>query len=369
MKGTVTRLVRGPGFRALMALLGVLLLGCVFNAGNTFFKFKTHHDLLGAVAINGILACGMTLVIITAGIDLSVGSVLGVCAMCFPLFTMAYGWHPVPAFVACLVIGALAGAVNGVLITVFGMQPFVATLAMMVSARGVAKYVPTFANLGPAKLGFLKPGQKIQPIEGLGPPVFDWIDGPFPPGAREALASFDSVRDLAARLNAPLESPLIRLIDLYREIRIPTVTVLFLICVAILWVALTQTRFGRHLYAIGGNEESSRLSGIRVGWNKLAAYSICGLTSGLAGICQAARDHHGNPEAGFTFELQAIAAVVIGGTSLMGGRGGILLTLVGVLIIGYIEKILSINNVQEAGRYVIQGLIIVVAVVIQRKRA
>ena len=340
MQTTVSQIVRSAGFRAFVALLGVLVLGCIFNAEQTFFKFKTHHDLLGAVAINGILACGMTLVIITAGIDLSVGSVLGVCAMCFPLFTMAYGWPALPAIVGCLVLGALAGAVNGLLITVFGMQPFVATLAMMVSARGVAKYVPTFAGLGPAELGELKPGQKIQPIEGLGPPIFDGIDG---------------------RIELWEAS--------WGHVQIPIVTILFLICVVVLWILVTQTRFGRHLYAIGGNEESARLSGIRVGWNKVAAYSICGLTSGLAGICQAARDHHGNPEAGFTFELQAIAAVVIGGTSLMGGRGGVLLTLVGVLIIGYIEKILSINNVQEAGRYVIQGMIIVVAVVIQRKRA
>ncbi|MBI4580104.1 MAG: ABC transporter permease, partial [Planctomycetes bacterium] len=149
----------------------------------------------------------------------------------------------------------------------------------------------------------------------------------------------------------------------------PIVTIFMLACGALLWIVVTQTRFGRHLYAIGGNEESARLSGIRVKLNKIAAYAICGLTCGLAGICQTARDHLGDPEAGFTFELKAIAAVVIGGTSLMGGRGGVALTFLGVLIIGYIEKILSINNVQEPGRLLIQGLIIVIAVIIQRRRA
>lgn len=328
----MSRIFHSPGFRAAIALVGVLALGCIFSADGTFFKFKTHHDLLGAVAINGMLACGMTLVIITAGIDLSVGSVLGVCAMCFPLFTMSYAWPAWLAFLACLAIGAVAGAVNGALITFCGMQPFVATLATMVSARGLAKYVPTLAGL--------QAGQKIQPSQGLGPPVFSFLDG--------RIMIWD----------AP-----------WGRVQFPIVTILFLIGVVVLWLVVTQTRFGRHLYAIGGNEEAARLSGIQVGWNKLFAYATCGLMSGMAGICQAARDHLGDPEAGSTFELKAIAAVVIGGTNLMGGRGGILLTLVGVLIIGYIEKILSINNVQEAGRLLIQGAIIVVAVIIQRRRS
>lgn len=336
---TISRVLGSAGFRAMVALVGVIVLGCIFNADQTFFKFRTHHDLLGAVAINGILACGMTLVIITAGIDLSVGSVLGVIAMCFPLMTMAYDWHPVTAFTACLVVGGLLGAVNGLLITTFGMQPFVATLAMMVSARGLAKYVPVFGRFGTEDFQNLTPGQKIQPAEGLGPEVFKFIDG------RILLWEAD-----------------------WGNLQLPIVTVFLLICVGVLWIVMSQTRFGRHLYAIGGNEESARLSGIRVNANKVAAYAICGLTAGLAGICQASRDRLGDPEAGFTFELEAIAAVVIGGTSLMGGRGGILLTLMGVLIIGYIGKILSINNVDTHGRLMIQGLIIVIAVIIQRKR-
>jgi len=260
--------------------------------------------------------------------------------MCFAMFTMAYEWHPVPAFLACLAVGWVLGMINGLLITTFNMQPFVATLAMMVSARGLAKYIPEFAGYGPAALGDLTAGQKIQPREGLGPPVFDFIDG--------RITLWEAQ---------------------WGNVQLPIVTIFFLIGVAVLWVVVTQTRFGRHLFAIGGNEESARLSGISVGWNKVIAYAICGMMAGLGGICQASRDHLGDPEAGFTFELEAIAAVVIGGTSLMGGRGGIILTLIGVLIIGYIEKILSINGVEEAGRFLIQGLIIVIAVIIQRRRA
>jgi ribose transport system permease protein len=332
-------LSRSAGFRALTALIGVLLLGCIFNADSAFFGFKTHQDLLGAVAINGMLACGMTIVILTAGIDLSVGSVLGVTAMCFPLFTLAYGWPAWMAITCCLAIGAAAGAVNGLLITCFGMQPFVATLAMMASARGLAKFVPVFAGLGPARLGELTPNQKIQPKEGLGPPIFSKIDG--------SIELWDAE---------------------WGTVQLPILTIILLFCVAVVWVIVSQTRFGRHLYAIGGNEESARLSGIRVGLNKVAAYAMSGLTAGLAGICYAARARQGDPQAGETYELKAIAAVVIGGTSLMGGRGGVLLTLMGVLIIGYIEKILSLNGVQEHGRLMIQGAIIVAAVVIQRRR-
>lgn len=339
MKTGRTAILHSPGLRAALALIGVLALGCVFHADETFYKFKTHHDLLGAVAINGILASGMTLVILTGGIDLSVGSVLGVSGMAFAMFSMAYEWQPWMAVVGCLALGALIGAINGGLITAFGMQPFVATLALMVSARGLAKYMPVFADYGRAALGPLRAGQKIQPSEGLGPPIFRWIDG------RITLCETS-----------------------WGYVQLPVVTLLFAVCVVLLWLVVTQTRFGRHLYAIGGNEEAARLSGIRVSATKVAAYAICGLTSGLAGICQASRDRLGDPEAGATFELKAIAAVVIGGTSLMGGRGGVMLTVVGVLIIGYIEKMLSINNVQEAGRLVIQGLIIVVAVIIQRRR-
>jgi simple sugar transport system permease protein len=133
-------------------------------------------------------------------------------------------------------------------------------------------------------------------------------------------------------------------------------------------LVVAHTPFGRALYAIGGNEEAARLSGIPVQRVKTLAYVICGFLAALAGICHAAQDTYGNPDAGMMYELSAIAAVVIGGTSLMGGRGGMLLTLVGVMIIGYIENILRINNVAYHIRLVAQGAIIVAAVLVQQRR-
>jgi ribose transport system permease protein len=134
-------------------------------------------------------------------------------------------------------------------------------------------------------------------------------------------------------------------------------------------IVVRHTCFGRHLYAIGGNEEAARLSGVSVVRVRISAYLLCGLFAGLAGVCNACRMELGDPEAGFTYELDAIAAVVIGGTSLMGGQGGMLLTLIGTLIIGMINKILSINAVEEAYRLLAKGAIIVAAVLIQQKRS
>jgi ribose transport system permease protein len=146
------------------------------------------------------------------------------------------------------------------------------------------------------------------------------------------------------------------------------VTVVFLACAAVAYVVLSQHRWGRQLYAIGGNEEAARLSGVPVVRAKALAYVASGMFAAVAGICQAAQEQQGDPEAGVAYELIAIAMVVIGGTNLMGGRGGIELTLLGVLTIGYLEKILSINAVPEAGRLMLTGMIIVAAVLTQRRR-
>jgi len=146
------------------------------------------------------------------------------------------------------------------------------------------------------------------------------------------------------------------------------VTVIFLICAVLAWIILSRHCWGRHLYAIGGNEEAARLSGLPVKTSKVLAYAASGLLAAVAGICQAAQEQQGDPEAGIGYELTAIAIVVIGGTTLNGGAGGIGLTLLGTLTIGYLEKILSINAVPEASRLMLTGGIIVIAVLAQRMR-
>jgi ribose/xylose/arabinose/galactoside ABC-type transport system permease subunit len=139
-------------------------------------------------------------------------------------------------------------------------------------------------------------------------------------------------------------------------------------CALVTWLLLARHRWGRELYALGGNEEAARLSGVPVVRTKMLAYAASGLLAAVAGICQAAQEQQGDPEAGAGYELTAIAIVVIGGTPLTGGRGGIGLTLLGTLTIGYLEKILSINAVPEASRLMLTGIIIVAAVLTQRRR-
>ncbi len=305
-----------PASRALLALFLILILGCVFNADGAFFKIGTHRDALRQASVFGILACGMTLVIISGGIDLAVGSVLALAAVTFSLVTIHWSWSGWLAIPVTLVVGMLCGAVSGGAAAWFGIQPFIATLAMMVFARGLAKTVSG--------------GTKVYSADVPG--IFRFIDS----------------RILGGNVSV--------------------VTVIFLVCAVVTWIVLTRHRWGRQVYAIGGNEEAARLSGVPVAWTKLLAYVAAGLFASVAGMCQAAQEQQGDPEAGTGYELSAIAMVVIGGTSLAGGRGGMGLTLLGTLTIGYLEKILSINAVPEASRLMLTGVIILVAVLAQRKR-
>ncbi len=321
------RAARSAALRALAALGLVLLLGALFNADGAFFSWTTHRDMLRHISVFGILACGMTLVIVTAGIDLAVGSILGFTAVLFSLLSLQLGWPPWLGVPAALLAGAACGLLSGSLIAKFRLQPFIATLAMMVFARGLAKWISG--------------GRKISTAVQLPDGTFQYREVP---GVFRVLNS-----------------------KLFGE-NIAVVTLIFLACVLVAWIILAKLRLGRHITAVGGNEEAARLSGVSVGRTKLFAYGFSGLTCAIAGICQAAQEQQGDPEAGATYELTAIAIVVIGGTNLMGGKGGIGLTLIGAMTIGYLEKILSINAVGEATRLMLTGLIIVGAVLFQRAR-
>jgi ribose transport system permease protein len=321
------RLWSNPASRALLALALVLALGCVFHADGAFFKPGTHRDALRQASVFGILACGMTLVIISGGIDLAVGSVLALVAVTFSLLSIHWGWSPWLAVPACLAFGALCGGTAGGLTAGFRIQPFIATLALMVFARGLAKTISGGMKVSTAVKN-AQGGYDYVPVPG----VFRFIDS----------------RILGDNLSV--------------------VTVIFVACALLTWLLLARHRRGRELYAIGGNEEAARLSGVPVVRTKVLAYAASGLLAAVAGICQAAQEQQGDPEAGAGYELTAIAIVVIGGTPLTGGRGGIGLTLLGTLTIGYLEKILSINAVPEASRLMLTGAIIVAAVLTQRRR-
>ncbi len=302
------------------------MVGLIFHADGAFFQWDTHRDMLRQISVFGILACGMTLVIICGGIDLSVGSLLGLTAVLFSLFSVHWDWPAAVAIPACLIVGFLLGAASGGLIARFSIQPFIATLAMMVLGRGLAKLVSG--------------GQKISTAVQLQDGSYEYVEVP-------------------SILNVLGE----RVFD----DNIAIVTLLLIGCIVTLWIFLSLTRWGRYLYAIGGNEEAARLSGIPVAWMKTLSYALCGMFCALAGICQAAQELQGDPEAGVGYELTAIAIVVIGGTSLRGGSGSIWLTTLGILTIGYLEKILSINAIGEETRLILSGLIIVFAVLVQRR--
>lgn len=318
-------------YRGVIAFVVVFALGIIFSprALDTglpiFLSWQTQLAILYEYSEYGLLATGMTLVILTGGIDLSVGSVLGLSAVLFSLLTIGYGWGIAPAVGAVLVTGLACGLVNGSLIARFKMQPFVATLAMMTAARGAAKLVAGGIKVQPG-------GQPWYAMQEGTPPFFLWMTSALP------------------------------------GIGVQPSTLIFLVCILVMAALVRYTSYGRWLYAIGGNEEAARLSGIRVGAVKVLTYALCSMFAAMAGVLNACRQDLGDTEAGMTYELDAIAAVVIGGTSLMGGRGGMMFTLIGVLIMAYINKILSLNAVELAPRMVIQGIIITIAVLIQQKR-
>jgi ribose transport system permease protein len=235
------------------------------------------------------------------------------------------GWPALLAIPVVLVAGTALGSVSGILVARMRIQPFIVTLAMMVFARGLAKVV----SGGRKITNYVQNDDGTSTVVDL-PAVFNLIDS----------------RVLGGNLSI--------------------VTIIFLLCVALTWVVLARLRLGRHIFAVGGNEEAARLSGVPVRRTLITAYALSGFFSAVAGICQAAQETHGDPETGMAYELDAIAMVVIGGTTLAGGRGSVVLTLIGVLTIGYLQKILSLNAAPEATRLMLTGAIIVCAVLFQR---
>jgi len=321
------RLWAMPVTRALLALLLMIVIGCLFNSDGAFFRWSVHRDMMRQVSVYGILACGMTVVIITAGIDLSVSSLLALAAVVFAWFTLPHGWPAVIAIPLVLLVGAALGSVSGTLVARMGIQPFIVTLAMMVFARGLAKVVS----------GGQKVTNYVTEADGSTrliehPPIYDMIDSRIIGG------------------------------------NISIVTIVFLLCVLVTWIVLARLRLGRYIYAVGGNKEGARLSGVPVRRTLIAAYATSGVFAAVAGICQAAQETHGDPDTGMAYELDAIAMVVIGGTTLAGGKGSVVLTLIGVLTIGYLQKILSLNAAPEATRLMLTGAIIICAVWFQRGR-
>ena len=374
---------------AIICLIGALASPHTSSGRNIFLSYNNLTDVLRQVSITGLVATGMTIVILLGGIDLSVGSVMGcstiICAMLLtrpgwtaasimgvPLATLSVAlaagfltrfvfsglargrdveagprreilldaWRgfriPVLVGLAIGVVVAMVtasqvptrfgvltvllvtpcfslmlGAINGALIVKGRLQPFIATLAMMVSALGI---------------GRLTAGQDYAVI-----PVYTGTN---------ASQSFEILRSMVWGL-------------------VPMPSLFFLAAIIFFGAVLRFTTFGRYVYAIGGNVEAAKLSGVKVAQVQFAAYVISGLLAGVAGVLFVAQYRQGKPDAGSGLELDAIAAVVIGGTSLMGGRGGLAGTFVGVLIFGLLSDILQLQNIDSNVQLLMKGLIIV----------
>lgn len=261
-----------------------------------------------------------------AGIDLSVGSILGLSAVSFALFTMPLDLGAGTAIALVLLLGTAAGAFSGLLVSRAKIQPFVVTLAMMVFARGLAKQ--------------LSGGKKLTNTFAGPDGILRTVDLPAIYGAIDAKILGDNLS---------------------------IVSLVFGGCALLTYIVLDRLRLGRQLYAVGRNAEAARLAGVPVKSTLVLAYALSGLFAAIAGICQAAQETHGDPETGAGYELEAIAMVVLGGTSLMGGRGGIGRTLIGVLTLGYLHKVLSLNAFSTEARLMLTGAIIVMAVIFQQQ--
>jgi ribose transport system permease protein len=300
---------RSPHRRELGTFIGLLLLTVVLWISTP--HFLTTANLLNVVeqsAIIGVVAVGMTFVILTGGIDLSVGSIVALAGVLFGLAVQA----GVPVFAAlpvAILAGAACGGANGALVTLGKLPPFIATLGMMSVARGVAL--------------LLSDGR---PISG------------FPPGFR-AIAT-------------------------ERAAGLPLSAMIMLATYLVAHFILTRTTLGRYTYAVGGNEEAATLSGVNVRFVKSAAYVISGMLSALTSLLLIARLDSAQPIAGMAYELDAIAAVVIGGASLLGGSGSVLGTLVGALIMAVLRNGLNLLGISSYLQQVAIGVVIVVAVLV-----
>jgi ribose/xylose/arabinose/galactoside ABC-type transport system permease subunit len=315
-----------------LALLGLVVLAAVGVPG--FFTRENLTTVLLHTSINAILALGLTFVIVTAGIDLSVGSVLalaGVLAAATLTSGSVLGAVGVAGAVALAVVAGLAtgvgaGLVNGGVTAWFGVAPFMVTLAAMTIARGAARLFT-----GGVPIGF--PPQ--------GDPLFD-----------QKVAALDALHVLGGgRLPVP---------GLPRGFPVPALVMLVLAVAA--WFVLSRTRFGRYVYAVGGNEEAARLAGVPVKQVKLGVYAIAGGCAGLAGLLLVGQLRSGGPDAGLLYELNAIAAAVIGGASLFGGIGTAWGAVVGALIIGVLNNALDLLGVQSFWQEIVKGGIILMAV-------
>ncbi|ATO48802.1 ribose ABC transporter permease [Brevibacillus laterosporus] len=304
---------KGNFLQQMGPLLGLFLLVIILSiVSSDFLTVSNIFNVLRQVSINALIAFGMTFVILTGGIDLSVGSTLALSSA-LSAGMMASGGDPFLAIVVGLLAGLVMGAFNGILVAKGNVAPFIATLATMTVFRGLTLVYT-----------------EGKPITGL-PDSFGMVGKSF-------------------------------------FLQIPMPVIWMLLSFVALYFILKHTTFGRHVYALGSNEEATRLSGVSTTKVKIWVYSISGLFASLAGIILTSRLNSAQPTAGTSYELDAIAAVVLGGTSLSGGKGWIVGTLIGAMIIGVLNNGLNLLNVSSFYQLVAKGAVILIAVLLDRSK-
>ncbi|NLP82928.1 ABC transporter permease [Microbacterium sp. CFH 90308] len=306
----------GRNLGLVLALLVLVVVGAV-TAPDTFTSVSNILTILRQASIIGVISIGMTLVIIAGGIDLSVGSVMGLASVVAALAAiqdLADQLHWIVMVVIALAVGIGAGLINGIVIAYGKVVAFMATLAMLVAARGLAEILANRRTLQVGDRDFIT----FMNLDIIGVDMLIWI---------------------------------------------------FAIVAALGWVILNRTTFGRRTIAIGGNREAARLAGINVKRHTMWLYAISGLCAGIAGVMILGRTTAGSSTNGTLYELDAIAAVVVGGTLLIGGRGTITGTVFGVLIFATLTNVFVQNNLSSSVQAVVKGVIIVVAVLLQQRFA
>jgi ribose transport system permease protein len=305
--------------KSLLALVALVILAIAISpvasdGSRIFLQTGNLTDILRQISLIGIMSIAMTFVILTAGIDLSVGSILALATTLVGIALVRQGRGIAVAILIAVAASAAVGVVNGLVIAALRIQPFVVTLATMIGVRGLAKWLSSNENID---IGF--------------------------------------GHDVAAQFAAAFRQKAV-------------VIGSYVVAAAAFWVLLVRTVFGRHVRAIGDNEKAAEYAGLPIRATKVLVYGLSGLLSGFAGVLYAAENHQGNPNAGVAYELDAIAAVVIGGTRLSGGKGSISGTIVGALFMGILTNMLRLNNVDSNVEMMIKAVIIVLAVAAQRER-
>ncbi|UPG95140.1 sugar ABC transporter permease [Luteibacter aegosomatissinici] len=357
-------------YKILALLIAVAVIWVFFHVktDQAFITPNNLSNLFRQMAITGMLACGMVFIIIAGEIDLSIGSQLGLLGGVVAILTVNMGWGTWPSIGAVLVLGMLIGAFNGFIVTKMRVPSFIVGLGGMLAFRGIVLYVTGSSTIAPAPDDLVQLGQGFVPValsQWVGLIIFVAMIGltvrrrmrRAKLGLQQAALWIDIARLVV--IGAVIFG-FIRMLNDANGIPIPVMILLALL--AVFTYVSTQTVFGRHIYAVGGNMEATRLSGVNVGRVKLVVFAIMGLMCAFAGIITVARTGSGSPSAGTGGELDAISACFIGGTSMRGGSGTVYGALIGALVMASLDSGMQLMDVDNSWQMIIKGVILVLAV-------